>query len=198
MLKIQTELRAPKDISATDKNNSVRYKYRSVESLYEKIKPLLSEPLAITTALVEVGGRVFLEASATYKNTTAKGYAELENNPKNMSVGQATGAATSYAIKYALCMLFCVDNGEDLDGQKIEAEDKQPVKQMPADAGQSAVDIKRQLNAKMTVAGLPDSEKKAFFDTYCGNQALWPRILENFDRYLEEWRSGDKQRVMGV
>lgn len=173
MIEMQRALVAPKD------KNAGRYKYRSAEDLYEKIKPLLSGPLQITTGLVEMAGRVFVEATATYKEWSAKGYAELEKDPKNMSLGQATGAATSYAIKYAICMLFLVDNGEDLDGreqvQKVEKANYVP-------------DLKREIFEKMTQAGMKRDEMKGFWDTYCVNQTMQKNVLDHFDRFLDEWR----------
>ncbi|MCM1220312.1 MAG: ERF family protein [Lachnospiraceae bacterium] len=178
MLKIQKALSAPKNKRAE------KYKYRSAEDLYEKIKPLLESELNITTSLIEMSGRVFVEAAVRYKNATAKGYAELENSPRNMSIGQATGAATSYAIKYAICMLFLVDNGEDLDGRE-SALSKEEQEKTP----------KQQLFEKLESKGVGREEMKAFYETYCPNETMLGRVVVNFDRFLAEWINGDKKRV---
>lgn len=181
MLKIQRALAVPKE------KNAGRYKYRSADDIYEKVKPLLESELSITTSIKEFSGRFFLEAEVGYKNSKSVGYAELEKDPKNMSIGQATGAATSYAIKYALCMLFCIGNGEDLDGQEAVGQEK-PVAE--------SVDKKRLLHSKMVASGLTESEMKAFYQTYCTNDVMRDRVLEHFDRFLNEWRTSDKERIM--
>ena len=175
MIKIQQALRAPKDKDAG------RYKYRSAEDLYEQIKPLLESELQITTDLCDIAGRVFVKATAKYKSWSSNGYAELESNPKGMSAGQATGAATSYAIKYALCMLFLVDNGEDLDSQE---------KHLPGSTDQDTG--KKLLNQKMRDKGMGNEQRVEFFMNYSKAGMNPKEMLDNFESLYEGFVANKK------
>ena len=132
---IQSRLKAPKD----SYNAFGKYKYRSAESIIEAVKPLLSEQnctLTITDAIVEVGQRIYVQATAILKNakgdkeeTTA--FAREEDAKKGMDSSQVTGAASSYARKYALGGLFCIDDNRDSDatnthGQPVPAAPQAP------------------------------------------------------------------------
>lgn len=172
MLRIQQKLVAPRDKSAG------RYKYRNVEDLYERIKPLLDAPLSVTTDAIELGGQILIKATARYKESESVAFCAVENTPKNMSIGQAYGAATSYATKYAFCMLFCVDNGEDLDGLKKEEKEEKTPKQI--------------LYEKMDSACMDKEEMKAFYDAYCTNEHMLGRVVIHFDRFLKEWQTRDQ------
>ncbi len=183
MLEIQKNLVAPKDKSAG------RYKYRNVEDLYERIKPLLDAPLSVTTDAIELGGHILIKAIAKYKEMQSSAFCEVESAPKNMSIGQAYGAASSYATKYAICMLFCVDNGEDLDGPEKE-------KELPKESETRAKSPKAQLFSLLTQAGIGRDEAKVFYETYCPNEHMLSRVVQHFDRFLSEWRALDKARAM--
>ena len=132
---IQSRLKAPKD----SYNAFGKYKYRSAESIIEAVKPLLSEQnctLTITDSIVEVGQRIYVQATAILKNakgdkeeTTA--FAREEDAKKGMDSSQVTGAASSYARKYALGGLFCIDDNRDSDatnthGQSVPAAPQAP------------------------------------------------------------------------
>lgn len=170
MLLIQKSLIATKD------KNAGRYKYRSAEDLFEKIKPLLTEPLSVTTDLVDLAGKLIIKATVRYKDMQSCGFCEVENTPKNMSVGQAYGAATSYAVKYAICMLFCVDNGEDLDGRESIKKENWTI-----------YDQKKELHGKLIAAGMKEKEMKDFYNAYCPNELSIENVLKNLDSFLEEW-----------
>lgn len=187
LLEIQKNLVAPKDKSAG------RYKYRNVEDLYERVKPLLDAPLSVTTEAVELGGQILIKAVARYKEMQSSAFCAVESAPKNMSVGQAYGAATSYATKYAICMLFCVDNGEDLDGCEIEKR-KEPVNVSSEE--NKLKTSKAQLFSLLTQAGVGRNEAAAFYEAYCPNEVMLNRVIQHFDRFLNEWKTADKARVM--
>ena len=128
---VQQQLKASKDLDG-DKG---RYKYRKAEDILERVKPLLEkQQLAVTLSdeIVEVGGRLFLKATATLWGTEGtynmvRAFAELDDHKvlkydeksktfkevKSMSNEQCTGSASSYARKYALCGLFAIDNSDD-------------------------------------------------------------------------------------
>ena len=115
---IQANLKAPKG----QYNDFGKYKYRSCEDILEAVKPLLTEQnciLLLTDEMVEVGGRIYVKATATIKHNNESistcGYAREEETKKGMDTSQITGAASSYARKYALNGLFCIDDNKDSD-----------------------------------------------------------------------------------
>jgi hypothetical protein len=117
---IQTELKAPKGQT----NKFGGYSYRSAEDIIEATKPLLNKYncfLTISDDIVEVGGRVYVKATATLHQshgdviaeTTA--FAREAETKKGMDEAQITGSASSYARKYALNGLLCIDDTKDPD-----------------------------------------------------------------------------------
>ncbi len=123
--KIQFELKAPK----TNFNNFGKYKYRSCEDILESLKPLLAKYNAIITLsdeIVEIAGRVYVKATATYKDEKDEikvcGFARESENKKGMDESQVTGTASSYARKYALNGLFAIDDTRDADSLNTEPD----------------------------------------------------------------------------
>lgn len=99
LLKVQTELKAPKKRH----NGFADYNYRSCEDILESAKPLLKEVGAVILLkdrVEEIAGRWYIVATAA--------------RPK-FDDAQLTGAASSYARKYALSGLLGVDDGADVD-----------------------------------------------------------------------------------
>ena len=123
---IQQKLKAPK----SQVNTFATYKYRSCEDILEAVKPLLGDlVLTISDDIVEVGGRVYVKATASLSSgsgvisTTA--FARESLSKKGMDDSQITGSASSYARKYALNGLFCIDDTKDADA--TNQHDKQSV-----------------------------------------------------------------------
>jgi hypothetical protein len=117
---IQTQLKAPKGQT----NAFGGYRYRSAEDILEALKPLLGEygcSLVIQDDMVEVGGRVYVKASANLIDNetdlvlSAAAFAREAEVKKGMDDAQITGSASSYARKYALNGLFCIDDTKDAD-----------------------------------------------------------------------------------
>lgn len=122
---IQNELKAPKN----QYNSFGKYKYRSCEDILEAVKPLLKKhdcTLTITDEVMEVGGMVFIEATAILTTITAdieklkshvmvKAQAGIDPNRKGMDIAQSFGSSSSYARKYALNGLFLIDDTKDAD-----------------------------------------------------------------------------------
>ena len=132
---IQQKLKAPKN----QRNNFGNYNYRSCEDILEAVKPLLGESmLTLSDEIVEIGGRVYVKATASFWNeseqfyTTA--YARESLDKKGMDSAQITGSASSYARKYALNGLFLIDDNKDSDTD--EYQKTEPVSQ-PARTTQS-------------------------------------------------------------
>lgn len=118
--RIQVELKAPKD----KLNKFGGYNYRSAEGILEALKPLLKTYgvyVTLSDEMVEVGGRVYVKATATFSGSGAEGvffttaYAREAENKKGMDEAQVTGATSSYARKYALNGLFLLDDNKDAD-----------------------------------------------------------------------------------
>ena len=121
LLKIQTELKAPKGQT----NSFGKYKYRSCEDILEALKPHLKEAgltLTMSDEMVAVLERVYVKASASLQDGeggswTVSAFAREPLDRKGMDDSQITGSASSYARKYALNGLFCIDDTKDADTQ---------------------------------------------------------------------------------
>lgn len=125
LLKIQTELKAPKG----QENTFGHYKYRSCEDILEAVKPLLKEnkvTLQLTDKIEFLGNRYYIKATAILRDTEENkngeiayienvAYARESETKKGMDDSQITGTASSYARKYALNGLFCIDDTKDAD-----------------------------------------------------------------------------------
>lgn len=173
LINVQQSLRIAKD----KEGDKGKFRYRTAEDILEKAKPFLKENgLAVTLAdkIVEVGGRVFLQATATLWGTDGvcmetTGMAELDPHThkvwnrdsqqydvkQSMSLEQATGSASSYARKYALCGMFAIDDSKDDPDALVET----PTLASRIAAAKNADDINA-LIAEMSAAS--DDEKKAF------------------------------------
>ena len=118
LVAVQAALKAPKG----QFNKFGGYKYRSCEDILEAVKPLLLEQglqLTITDEPIEVGGRIYIKATATVtdgsETAAVSGYAREAETKKGMDESQITGTASSYARKYALNGLFLIDDTKDAD-----------------------------------------------------------------------------------
>ena len=116
LVKIQQELKVPKN----QYNSFADFKYRSNEDILEAVKPLLDGALlTLSDKMVEVGGRVYVEATAEFTDgeytKTVTAYAREAESKKKMDDSQITGSASSYARKYALNGMFLIDDTRDAD-----------------------------------------------------------------------------------
>lgn len=134
LLRIQQALKAPKN----QKNTFGGYNYRSCEDILEAVKPILADEkvvLTLSDEIVEVGGRVYVKATATLRDIgnivdgpviSVTAYAREELEKKGMDASQITGSASSYARKYALNGLFCIDDTKDADATNTHGKDAPP------------------------------------------------------------------------
>lgn len=122
---IQCNLNAPKDAF----NSFAKYHYRSAESIFQAVKPLLKNTgltLTVSDSIEMIGERIYVKATATVTDgkdsvsTTA--YAREPESKKGADDSQITGAASSYARKYALCGLFAIDDNKDADATNDHKE----------------------------------------------------------------------------
>lgn len=117
---IQDKLFVPKD----QKNTFDNYNYRTCENILKAVKPIAKDlgcVLLMTNELINVGDRIYVEATVTLRELetgeeiVSKAQAREEEEKKGMDGSQITGASSSYARKYALAGLFCIDNEKDSD-----------------------------------------------------------------------------------
>ena len=126
LIEIQNKLKAPKNLY----NKYGGFYYRNAESILTAVKPLLEETgclLVLTDDLVEVGGRVYVKATATFtspdgNSVFVEAFAREPDTKKGMDEGQVTGASSSYARKYALNGLFLIDDVKDPDTDEYRKE----------------------------------------------------------------------------
>lgn len=123
LVKIQRELKAPKD----QHNSFGNYNYRSLENILESVKPLLAEAglsIILSDDIAEVGGRVYVKATATISDGTESisntAFAREDESKKGMSEAQVTGACSSYARKYAVQGIFAIDDSKDPDTDEYQ------------------------------------------------------------------------------
>ena len=138
LLAIQTKLKAPKG----QYNKFGNFNYRSAEDILEAVKPLNAEQgvlLTITDEIKEVGGRIYVVATATVSDGTdtlqVSAFAREPENKKGMDESQITGATSSYARKYALNGLYAIDDNKDADtDEHKQQQENAPKKQQKQQA----------------------------------------------------------------
>lgn len=148
LLAIQTKLKAPKG----QYNSFGKYSYRSAEDILEAVKPLNAEQgvlLTITDEIKEIGGRVYVVATATVSDGTdtlqVSAFAREPENKKGMDESQITGATSSYARKYALNGLYAIDDNKDADTDEHKQQQENAPKKQQAQKQQQQ---KQQQQAK--------------------------------------------------
>ena len=204
LARIQRELKSPKNQS----NDFGKYKYRSCEDILEAVKPLLDGAiLTLSDEMVEVGGRVYVKATALFvddkyeKVTTA--FAREPEDRKGMDASQITGTASSYSRKYALNGLFLIDDTKDAD--TMDKPDKQPPEKRqdtprttkPPDPAHTAEQSEEQLLKALKVKlgkkmeGLNDDEKKSLYAYSVGDKPVTPvllqGIIDNYSTFKKDW-----------
>lgn len=165
LLAIQTKLKAPKG----QYNSFGKYSYRSAEDILEAVKPLNAEQgvlLTITDEIKEIGGRVYVVATATVSDGTdtlqVSAFAREPENKKGMDESQITGATSSYARKYALNGLYAIDDNKDADTD----EHKQQQENAPKKQGQKQQAQKQQQQQEK---GFTEQELHELVEKYVRN-----------------------------
>lgn len=121
---IQKALKASKK----EKNDFGGYMYRTIESIFEALKPLLEKEkvsLTLSDDIVQIGDRYYIKATAklfdSEGSVEVSAYAREPITKKGTDESQITGAATTYARKYALTGMFLLDNSEnDPDSEQYQ------------------------------------------------------------------------------
>ena len=137
LMRIQVELKAPKNLY----NSFGKYHYRNAEGIQEALKPmekLYGVFTSLSDKMVEVGGRIYVEATATItdiesaESISVTAYAREALEKKGMDESQITGATSSYARKYALNGLFLLDDTKDTDSEEYQNAGNQTKKAVAA------------------------------------------------------------------
>lgn len=167
LIKIQTELKAPKNLY----NSFGKYNYRNCESILEAAKPLLKQygcTLVLSDEVLCVGICNYVKATATIKDdkdsVTVSALAREAVSKKGMDDSQITGTASSYARKYALNGLFLIDDTKDADSDEYERSNRN-TKTESVDSGNvfiSSKDVKN-INSLIEATG---ADVKAFLEYF--------------------------------
>jgi hypothetical protein len=181
IVKIQEELKAPKN----QRNNFGNYNYRSAEDIIEAVKPIAHRYgyyLIISDEIVEVGGRIYVKATARLQPNeagniySATGWAREEETKKGMDGAQITGAASSYARKYALNGLLAIDDTRDADATNTHGKEDVVV-----------------INTNSKV-GLSDTSPSKKLDVQSEDKPWLGKTHPDFEKIKEAIKSG--QRTM--
>ena len=198
LIKIQTELKAPKNQT----NSFGRYKYRSCEDILEALKPHLLEQdcyITLNDDVIELAGVLMIKASATITNskgdkveTTA--FAGIDPSKKGMDISQTFGSSSSYARKYALNGLFCIDDTKDADTQNNSATPKQAPKKANTGArskskptlGTNTAGYSKAFTAYRDAESKSkrDGIKNTILNAYVDGQQVLNKLDEDYNKYL--------------
>lgn len=190
---IRAELKAPK----SQFNSFGKYKYRSVEDIYEGLKPLMVKYCAqydIDEEIKEICGKTMTEVTAIYKDdeqtVKSHGYAEISMH-KGMSPEQCMGTASSYATKYALNKLFQLDDTQDVDSMDNRQAQTQQVRQRRQTPQQKA--LHDQATAKMEAA---QAAKQEAANTVVDSTGT--TLLQLFAEAMEAGKGSPKSQELDV
>lgn len=148
---IQQAIKVPKDLD----NSFAGFKYRSAETILEKLKPFLKEQnvaVILTDDVEDHSDQSYVKAYARMIDCAdpkqwveVSALAREEKTRPKMSEGQLTGAASSYARKYALNGLLLLDDNRDPDSQ--DNSKPKPTKATEKKPNDLATDVQRKLIA---------------------------------------------------
>lgn len=158
LVAIQSELKAPKN----QFNSFGKYNYRSCEDILEAVKPILAKYgcfMVICDEIVEVGGRIYVKATAVIhdgeESISASAYAREAETKAGMDVSQITGSSSSYARKYALNGLFLIDDTKDADATNTHGKEEKKEEKKPLRATERQIELIKKL--------VPESDRPKMF-----------------------------------
>ena len=115
---IQHELKVKK----SNVNSFAKFNYRTLEDIFENVKPLLDKTgcvLTISDELVDKNNGTYIKATVELSDgndsISVDAFARESVGKKGMDDPQMTGTASTYARKYACNGLFAIDDTEDSD-----------------------------------------------------------------------------------
>ena len=201
LLAVQRDLKAPKG----QFNSFGKYKYRSCEDIVEAVKPLLNDNgliLTMSDEVIEVGGRVYIKATATVTDIIngdkieVTAMAREPEDKKGMDSSQITGTASSYARKYALNGLFAIDDTKDADTEEYA--------QNAQNAPQTAKTTKTTKDTAKTQDGANDSVKtqiinKAIAEVQrlkLSNETIGEIINKHYKKKISSWNELQEKQII--
>lgn len=115
---IQHELKVKK----SNVNSFAKFNYRTLDDIFENVKPLLDKTSCIITIsdeLVDKNNGTYIKATVELSDgndsISVDAFARESVGKKGMDDPQMTGTASTYARKYACNGLFAIDDTEDSD-----------------------------------------------------------------------------------
>tara|TARA_R110000824_G_scaffold114532_8_gene265145 strand:+ start:9953 stop:10576 length:624 start_codon:yes stop_codon:yes gene_type:complete len=115
---IQHELKVKK----SNVNNFAKFNYRTLDDVFENVKPLLNKTSCVITIsddLVDRNNGTYIKATVELSDgndsISVDAFARESVGKKGMDDPQMTGTASTYARKYACNGLFAIDDTEDSD-----------------------------------------------------------------------------------
>jgi len=173
IMDIQQRLEVLKDIN----NEFGGFTYRNLDSIEEKLRPLLKEHGLIATFtddIVGVGDRVYVQSTFTVSDGVGRisnsAFAREAEKPKaKMDDAQLTGSCSSYARKYAVDGMFLLGGNKDPDSR--DNSEKVVATPAPAKPGlraipEEVISIEQlsQLNFAPKSAGLDKEQSDTFWE----------------------------------
>lgn len=174
VMDIQQRLEVLKDIN----NDFGGFTYRNLDSIEEKLRPLLKEHGLIATFtddIVGVGDRVYVQSTFAVtdgvKEISNSAFAREAEKPKaKMDDAQLTGSCSSYARKYAVDGMFLLGGNKDPDSRDNNEKAVPAPALTPAKPGLKAIPEEvisieqlSQLNFAPKSAGLDKEQSKTFW-----------------------------------
>lgn len=186
LLDIQQRLKVPKD----NNNDFGGFKYRNIEDIEDKLKPLLKEhdlTLVFNDKMLSVGDRVYVEATATLSdgvdNIQASACAREATSPKaKTDDAQLTGGCSSYARKYAASGLFLIDNTKDADSQGSPSTTVKPTAKPITQDVPASLQQKNLIKQLLEQQGIVKADMPQFLQDEFGiipGQTLWKADASN-------------------
>ena len=115
---IQHELRVKK----SNVNSFAKFNYRTLDDIFENVKPLLDKTgcvITVSDELVDRNNGTYIKATVELSDgndsISVDAFARESVGKKGMDDPQMTGTASTYARKYACNGLFAIDDTEDSD-----------------------------------------------------------------------------------
>lgn len=199
---LQMRFKASKD----QYNAFGKYRFRNVESMLDKAKPIARELgiiLLFNDAIVHEGERYFVRATATAydaldKSTlplSATAYAREVESKKGADPAQITGMCSSYARKYALSALLAVgseDDADSMDNRETVQEEPLPDPEIPYTAPEKPSPVRRSfdefsaLRDRLVACGMEPNYAAGVLIGELGD----PRMLDE-EQYRIAIRNGD-------
>lgn len=177
LLSIQREFKSTKD----KYNEFARFNYRSAETMYASLKPLLEkyncimtfseEPMAVGNSLyIKSTARLTsLEDGSVYESTSC---VRDGDERKGLSWAQGSGCCLSYLRKYVLCGMLLVDDGTDDDAISVNPNTPTPKKNKKDKPTMTLIKEANDIKTLMDIYNSLNEEEKQIFLPVLSNRKM--------------------------